>query len=427
MNDFLSKFTKKDEGFDEVNQYPEERGELSSKKDKIVSDEATLEVDPDFRRKQQKRYFYLVMFIILFCSGIGWGYYQWMFVKIPDFIGKDITIAQKWGADNKVKVDVEQIYDKNQALNQIIKQATGANKKLKKGGSLDVTVSLGADPNEQLTLPSLTNLPKQDAETWKKVNFADNFAIIEEYSDTVEKGALLRLEFANKDVNETNYKRKDVAKLYYSKGKEVFEKNIVVPDFYNKPVGEVENWAKNNELDLEIIEVVANDIELGKIVYQSVAKGEKVAKRDAFAVSVSLGKGILVPNFSLYTPEEAVSAASGLIVQVRYQYSETVPYGHLISQNRSAGIELTTNDDLTVIPIYSVGRPYLKDLRGTTVEGDLPKIFFDEFQSKGANITYQVRYVDSAEPYGTVVGMSHVNVYLPMEHTITIDISLGNL
>ncbi len=60
------------------------------------------------------------------------------------------------------------------------------------------------------------------------------------------------------------------------------------------------------------------------------------------------------------------------------------------------------------------------------LEGDLQKLFFDEFRSKGANISYQVRYVNSAEPYGTIVGMSKFNQFLPLEDTITFDISLGN-
>jgi hypothetical protein len=77
--------------------------------------------------------------------------------------------------------------------------------------------------------------------------------------------------------------------------------------------------------------------------------------------------------------------------------------------------------------IYSQGQPYLNDLRGTTVEGELPKLFFEEYQSKGANINYAVYYVDGEEPKGTVVKMSHYGQFLPLECTVEIGISRGNL
>ena len=69
----------------------------------------------------------------------------------------------------------------------------------------------------------------------------------------------------------------------------------------------------------------------------------------------------------------------------------------------------------------------MKDLRGSVSEGDLPKLFFDEYESKGANIYYSIYYVDSAEPKGTVVEMSTYGQFIPLESTIWIGISLGNL
>ena len=55
------------------------------------------------------------------------------------------------------------------------------------------------------------------------------------------------------------------------------------------------------------------------------------------------------------------------------------------------------------------------------------KLFFDEYESKGANIYYSIYYVDSAEPKGTVVEMSTYGQFIPLESTIWIGISKGNL
>ncbi len=77
--------------------------------------------------------------------------------------------------------------------------------------------------------------------------------------------------------------------------------------------------------------------------------------------------------------------------------------------------------------VYSLGQPYLKDIRLQATEGDLPKLFFDEYKSKGAYIYYDIYYVDSAEPKGTVVEMSRYGEFIPLETWITIGISRGNL
>ena len=54
-------------------------------------------------------------------------------------------------------------------------------------------------------------------------------------------------------------------------------------------------------------------------------------------------------------------------------------------------------------------------------------MFFDEYKSKGASVYYDVYYVDSAEPKGTVVEMSRYGEFIPLEVSITIGISRGNL
>ena len=60
-------------------------------------------------------------------------------------------------------------------------------------------------------------------------------------------------------------------------------------------------------------------------------------------------------------------------------------------------------------------------------EGDLAKLFFDEFTSKGAKIYYEVYYVDSMDPKGQVVEMSTYGQFISMGSTVWIGISLGNL
>ena len=385
------------------------------------------EIDPTYhkRRKQKFRLIGIGTFVAL-CL-LYFGYYQMTHVKLPDFTGKDLSEARAWATENKLKLKVDQTYNNKIETNKVISQKPKKESKIKKGSELIVESSLGADPEEKLTLPDFMTMKKSDAEKWIKENKAENISLIDEYNETLEKGKPARFEIVNKEVTKENYKRKDKANMYYSKGKETFEKNISVPDFTKKMKTEVESWAKTNDIKVTYEEASSAEIPAESIISQSVAKDQKVAKKDSLTVTVSLGKGYTVPNFADYTQEEAGTAVDGLTVQAKSVFTNNVPYGQLISQSVEAGTQLTSKDDLKVKVYYSAGQPYLKDLRGNTVEGDLQKKFYEEFQSKGANIQYTVKYVDSAEPKGTVVGMSAYNLYVPLEYTVNLEISLGNL
>ncbi|OJG67099.1 hypothetical protein RV09_GL003008 [Enterococcus moraviensis] len=386
-----------------------------------------MEIDPTYHKKRKQKFRMIGAGILAALCLLFFIYYQATHVKLPDFTGKDLAQARTWATENKVKLKVDQTYDKEIETNKVISQKSKKASKIKKGSELTVVASLGADPEEKLTLPDFMTMKKSEVEKWIKENKAENISLIDEYSETLEKGKPARFEIVNKEVSKENYKRKDKANMYYSKGKETFEKNISVPDFTKKMKTEVESWAKTNDIKVTYEEASSAEIPAESIISQSVAKDQKVAKKDSLTVTVSLGKGYTVPNFADYTPEDATTAVEGLTVQAKSIYTNNVPYGQLVSQSVEAGTQLTSKDDLKVKVYYSAGQPYLKDLRGNTLEGDLQKQFYDEFQSKGATIQYTVRYVDSAEPKGTVVGMSAYNLYVPLDYTVALDISLGNL
>jgi len=107
---------------------------------------------------------------------------------------------------------------------------------------------------------------------------------------------------------------------------------------------------------------------------------------------------------------------------VKQVFHADVSYGKLISQSIEADTKLTEKDDKHITVTYSQGRPYLKDFRGQ-LEGDLPRLFFEEYQSKGADIKYIVKFVWAPEVKGTVVSMHKFNEFVPMKFTVEIHIS----
>lgn len=386
-----------------------------------------IETDPTYKKKKIRQYIFIGLGSIVALVLLYVGYYQMTHVNVPDFEGKELSEVREWTAENGVKLKVAQKYDFDKEANVIIHQ-TVKNRKIKKGQELMVDASLGADPEEAISLPDFKTMKLKEAKSWINEQKADNVAIIEEYNDKVAAEDYIKFEITNKDVKAENYKRKDKAKVYFSKGKEVFEKDIPVPDFVGKTKEEATEWAKKNEITLKVEESDSDNIENGKIISQSVGKDTKVAKKETMAIKVSNGKALIVPDFSQFTAEEAETKANGLQVQVKQLFSDEVPYGRFISQSVETGKKYTEKDEKPMIQVvYSFGKPYIKDLRDNTLEGDLQKIFYDEYQSKGANITYQVYYVDSTVTKGTVVKMSQYNEFIPINSVVQIGISKGNL
>ncbi|MDN5413966.1 MAG: PASTA domain-containing protein, partial [Lactococcus raffinolactis] len=96
------------------------------------------------------------------------------------------------------------------------------------------------------------------------------------------------------------------------------------------------------------------------------------------------------------------------------------------SQSVAAGTQYFAKDTIPdIIATYSLGRVYIKDLKGQT-EGDLQGTFYNDYTSKGANITYRVQYVNSSETKGIVVGQSSLNEFVPLTCTIIVQISNGH-
>lgn len=384
--------------------------------------EEDVEIDADYQRKKQIRLLLIISGAVLAIILVFLIYHMIVHVKVDDFENQTVSDARAWAKENDVEIELEQEYTMEYDVNYIISQSVPAGKKIKKGKTLKLTSSLGPDPEEVIPLVDFSEMSQEEAASWIDENKAENLQMVKEYSDDVESGEFIKFVIKDSGIAESEYQRRDSAAVYYSKGKEVFEKNITIPDFIGKPKEEVEKWAETNEIEMTYEEGDSGTIETGNIISQSEVADEKIAKRDKMKVVVSAGKAIVVPNFGELTAEEAAINYPDLELTVKQSFHAEVSYGRLISQSVESGTKLTEKDDKHVTVTYSQGRPYLADFRGQ-LEGDLPRLFYEEYQSKGANIKYIVKYVDSPEIKGTVVSMGVFNEFVPMTYTVEIRIS----
>lgn len=395
---------------------------FSSRISRRKDEEEEVEIDLDYRRKKKRRMWLIISGAVFTCILIFFIYHMLVHVKVEDFVAQPVSEARAWASENDVEIELEQEYSMEYEANQIISQSISAGDKIRKGRTLQLTSSLGADPEETIPLADFSEMTQEEAQSWIDENKAENLQMVTEYSDDIEEGGFIQFTIRDNSIDESEYKRKDSAAVYYSRGKEVFEKNITIPDFTGTAKEEVEKWAETNEIDMTYEEADSDSVEEGYIISQSEVADEKIAKRDKMEVVVSLGEAIVVPNFGGLTAEEAAMNYPALNVTVKQAFHADVAYGALISQSVESDTKLTGEDDKNVTVTYSQGRPYLHDFRGQS-EGDLPRLFYDEYKSKGADINYIVKYVDSPEVKGTVVDMGVFNEFVPMTYTVEIRIS----
>ncbi|AMP20132.1 hypothetical protein AZF37_02125 [endosymbiont 'TC1' of Trimyema compressum] len=92
---------------------------------------------------------------------------------------------------------------------------------------------------------------------------ANNVTISKEFNDDIEKNKFIKMELKDKDIVPEDYRRKNKITVSVSKGKEVFEKNIEVPDFEDKTKADVKDWAEKEGVIVEFLEQANDDIDKG--------------------------------------------------------------------------------------------------------------------------------------------------------------------
>lgn len=393
-----------------------------SKRSRVGMEEIT-EVDTGYNKKQVRKYALIGVAIVLISASIFGGVVLLNRVTVPNFIGKNMTEVKSWGLKNRIEIEVTEAFSVEQDAAIVLQQAKSEKQKIQKGSVFSITVSKGPDPDEKITIPDFNAMKGNEIENWKTKNKAENAKIIKEFSDTAENGKLLRMEYKDPGVSAETYRRKDTLTLYVSKGKEVFEKNIAMPNFVNKLKAEVETWVKSNDIDMTYEEVESATVAAGAVVSQSVGADTKVAKKDKMTVQISLGQAIIVPWFGNISMTNAPSALPGASVNVKQQYSASVAYGTLISQSVASGTRLLGNEPKDIEVVYSVGRPYIDDLRSMS-EKELAAYFY-EYSNKGASITYTVHYVSSSSPRGQVVDASRYSQFVDLKTHVDVYVSQG--
>lgn len=354
----------------------------------------------------------VIVLVILLTSGGN--------LTVPDFSTYTVKEVNLWCTQNSVNLQKDEAYSDSVALDGIIDQSRPAGEKIKKNDFLSVTVSLGSDPNVELTLPDLKNMSKSEIESWAAENHMTKVRITTEASDTVETGKLIRYEINDNTVLGDVVKRSTPIYIIFSKGSAAAA--ITVPNFSTMTLSAIDAFARENGVTVKIVEEYDQYASAGSVLSQSVKSGEKISRGDTITVTLSKGQRVTVPDFSKLTEEAAQQKATALGIRVNIEkvYS-TLPADSFISQSVAAG---KTYDSATIELRYSLGNSLLLN-SFVGQQFYLLSDFVNESNAKGAALVLNVTYTQSSSANGTVISQNISNSRVATDTVITVVVSNG--
>lgn len=403
MSSFLEKFNE----------------EIKDESNGIVTETNELEEDKTYLKKKKKQKIITIIVSIVIVITISLLVIFSQIVEVPNFVNGLNTIATKWGKNNDVEIIEEEQYDTKITERIVISQSIKDGTKIFKKSSIKIIVSKGKDPNEKILVPEKDSATASDIKAWKEENDLSNVTIKEEHSSEIETGKIIKYEFENIATNETNFTRSDKLTIIVSKGAKVLN----MEDFTSKTQTEAEKWCQENNVNYEVKEKFSDTIENEKIISQSVENGQELTDDTTIVFEVSIGAGIKIPNYSKVSSDEAQELSDKVKIKIKNVYNMNVSYGKLISQSVKAGTTKKETDNEVTLT-YSLGKPYFSNMNGIS-ESEIAKTFY-EYNQKGVNFTYTIKYVDSSEEKGKIVWTSKCNEFVTLKEEIEIHVSNGS-
>ena len=403
MSSFLEKFNE----------------EIKDESNGIVTETNELEEDKTYLKKKKKQKIITIIVSIVIVITISLLVIFSQIVEVPNFVNGLNTIATKWGKNNDIEIIEEEQYDTKITERIVISQSIKDGSRIFKKSSIKIIVSKGKDPNEKISVPEKDSATASDIKAWKEENDLSNVTIKEEHSSEIETGKIIKYEFENIATNETNFTRSDKLTIIVSKG----EKVLNMEDFTSKTQTEAEKWCQENNVNYEVKQKFSDTIENGKIISQSVENGQELTDDTTIVFEVSIGAGIKIPNYSKVSSDEAQELSDKVKLKIKNVYNMNVSYGKLISQSVKAGTTKKETDNEVTLT-YSLGKPYFSNMNGIS-ESEIAKTFY-EYNQKGVNFTYTIKYVDSSEEKGKIVWTSKCNEFVTLKEEIEIHVSNGS-
>lgn len=321
----------------------QQNAHAASKDDDLVKEE-----EPKKKKRRINPLIFAIIGVIILGFGIGafaamGGLLNTKEVTVPNIVGKTYEEAKSILEDAGLKVKkVDEVYNNQYEQGVVVSQEPGADKKVKEGREILLTVSKG---KKTATLPEVAGTDFDEAKLLIEGKGFTNVddTPLEEYSD-IEKGKVIRIyEYSeNEDVP-----LDAPIKIVVSQGPEI--KELQMPNLVGMTKDQASAELQRLNLKIGTITKVESQEEVNTVIEQSVSKGKTINEGTAIDITISSG-----PSQPL-TKEEMVTVTPDVdgIIKINLvdesgkettQYSAVVKAGKVVNQK----IRYTGNASLKV-------------------------------------------------------------------------------
>ena len=248
---------------------------------------------------------------------------------------------------------------------------------------------------------------KEEIQQWIKDNKLQKTKITTSYNDDVAIGEVISFEF--KGVDPDSFTRSSTLNINVSKGPQPAG-TVTVEDFVKQDFSIVEAWGKKNKIDIvkttKYDEKVLKDI----VISQSIEAKKTMKQGESLTVVVSLGKGVIVPDFSKMTESEIDEWAKDNAAYIKLKEIHSEEDSYIVKQSIATGKFIGEDSKLELT--INLGDHFYLDEIGMTLVGSSYDKFKDladgPLMDKGINIDTHKTYVNSDKPKGTILGIEKI-------------------
>lgn len=344
-------------------------------------------------------------------------------VRVPDFTGYAVNDVSLWCSQNGINLRRTEEYSDTVPDKSVIRQETEAGAKLRKNDFLSVTVSLGYDLSVEIELPDIASMDKASLERWAQENHMTKVRIVAESSDTVPAGSVIRFTVNDDTVVGGTVFRSSPVYITVSSG-HAPAAMVEIPDFSMMSEAEIYLFGQKNGIEINIVQAYNDLVAEGSVIRQSAAPRSKAEAGSTVTVTVSKGKKRIVPDFSVFTLEEAREFASGSGIRVSFKekYSSDAGEGEFISQSAAPGSVLDPAGVITVC--YSLGQEVVAEsFAGQPLY--MIEDWVKERNEKGASLQLKVVYTQNGAGKNTVISQDPSGTKIPVTGGIRVVVSQG--
>ena len=320
----------------------------------------------------------IILLIVLAIAGIVLFFLLRPTIEVKEFVGSNISDVKAWIKQNDIEtkgVIFKEEYNFDYDEGYITYQSIESGKKIRKNAKMDFVVSLGADPDEIISVPDIASMYKEELQQWAKDNKLTKTKIMTAYSEEKEIGEVISYEI--KGADEDSFTRSTTLNITVSKGPQPVG-TVVVGDFVGKHYSEAESWGKSNKITINKTNSYSDKVEKDLIISQSIDAKKEIKEGETLTIVVSKGKAIYAANFiGMNETEVAKWEAKNTSVYREYSYSNSNK-GIVVGQSVAEGAIVTGDITITV----SLGKP---DLSGAITLSGLKQLISD-YNQDGAGL-----------------------------------------